>query len=60
MLDVTQAVCCQKPHWVSLPLLYVYCVLMQQVRMKANMVVGLVNLLVLNRLTALFEGTPGG
>lgn len=43
-----------------MPLLYVYCVLMQQVRMKANMVVGLVNLLVLNRLTALFEGTPGG
>lgn len=32
----------------------------QQVKMKANMVTGAVNLLVLNRLLAAFEGTPGG
>lgn len=31
----------------------------QAIRMKANMVTGLVNLLVLNRLLAAFEGTPG-
>jgi len=32
----------------------------QAVKMKANMVTGAVNLLVLNRLLAAFEGTPGG
>lgn len=31
----------------------------QAVKMKANMVTGLVNLLVLNRLLAAFEGQPG-
>jgi hypothetical protein len=31
----------------------------QAIKMKANMVTGLVNLLVLNRLLAAFEGTPG-
>jgi hypothetical protein len=32
----------------------------QAVKMKANMVTGLVNLLVLNRLLAAFEGQSGG